>query len=138
MKKMAKMMDRAAWNARKKMMALAAKAKEAIENEDGDTNFISIAIILVIVLIIAMIFILCVVTGIGIVIRKNNKKEAEEKSVVIQEETNEVNEHFKVYLAVGEKYVLDGTDYVSDDPGIASVNGNVVSGTGVRRLQAEA
>ena len=57
MKKMAKMMDRAAWNARKKMMALAAKAKEAIENEDGDTNFISIAIILVIVLIIAMIFI---------------------------------------------------------------------------------
>ena len=78
-----------------------------------------------------MIFILCVVTGIGIVIRKNNKKEAEEKSVVIQEETNEVNEHFKVYLAVGEKYVLDGTDYVSDDPGIASVNGNVVSGTGV-------
>ncbi len=57
MSKLERKIENGLWKARLGAVKLASKAKNAIKNEDGDTNFLSIIIILAIVLVVAVIFI---------------------------------------------------------------------------------
>lgn len=57
MKKLEQQLNMLAWQAYFKAMTLKDKAQNALKNEDGDTNFLSIIIILAIVLVVAVIFI---------------------------------------------------------------------------------
>ena len=63
--------------------------------------------------------------------REAEEAEAEEieETVIIEEEKPcEIKEHYTVYLGIGEVYVLDDIGYISDDPSIASVKTNRVTG----------
>lgn len=57
MKNLGNKLNSLAWKARFKAIDLKERAKSALKNEDGDTNFLSIIIILAIVLVVAVIFI---------------------------------------------------------------------------------
>ena len=59
------------------------------------------------------------------------EEETVEEEVIVEEEEEKpctVNDHYKVYLAIDEVYVLDDIGYKSDDESIASVATNRVSG----------
>ena len=57
MRNLGKKLNDLAWKAHFKAEDMKAKAVNAIKNEDGDTNFLSIIIILAIVLVVAVVFI---------------------------------------------------------------------------------
>lgn len=57
MKTLGNKLNSLAWKAHFKALALKDRAKNALKNEDGDTNFLSIIIILAIVLVVAILFI---------------------------------------------------------------------------------
>ncbi len=57
MNKFEKKLNSLAWKARTKATISAHKVADAMKNEDGDTNFLSIIIILAIVLVVAVVFI---------------------------------------------------------------------------------
>ena len=61
------------------------------------------------------------------------EEEEEEETTVreVVEKPCSVNEHYKVYLGIGEVYVLDDIGYVSEDETIASVKTNRVTGNSV-------
>ncbi len=71
----------------------------------------------------------------GFVSRTGEAEEARERETLQAEEENakpcEIKEHYKVYLGIGEVYVLDDIGYSSDDDKIASVKTNRVSGVSV-------
>ena len=59
------------------------------------------------------------------------EEETVEEEAIVEEEKEKpctVNDHYKVYLAIDEVYVLDDIGYKSDDESIASVATNRVSG----------
>ena len=62
--------------------------------------------------------------------RLMEEETVEEEAIVEEEEEKPctVNDHYKVYLAIDEVYVLDDIGYKSDDESIASVATNRVSG----------
>ncbi len=57
MKTLENKLNSLAWKAHFKAIDLKERAKNALKNEDGDTNFLSIIIILAIVLVVAIVFI---------------------------------------------------------------------------------
>ena len=83
-------------------------------------RLIEIAVVLTL-LIIASVF------GLSL-IRKTDEVEPLETLDEPQPRICVVRNHEKVYLALGEKYLLDDEGYVAADQAIAGVNGNIVTG----------
>ncbi|MBQ6335565.1 MAG: hypothetical protein IJI46_10900 [Erysipelotrichaceae bacterium] len=66
--------------------------------------------------------------------RQSNEEEVSEEPAKVLAEVSkpcEVKQHYKVYLGLGEVYVLDDIGYLSDDTNIATVSTNRVTGQSV-------
>ena len=92
------------------------------KKKDHSTLFL-IAVIVISLLLIGILK----VFGTSTVLEANK----EEDTLIEAEEPCTVNEHYKVYLGLGEIYYLDDTGYVSNDNSIASVSYDHVIGNQV-------